>query len=341
MGRRLAGWRPVAAPVRSGLWRDSPLLVPLHAHASARRVNERLQVARLGRNMRSLSISSPVLWVYAPTALGLAQAANARAVVYHCVDDLSAFPAIPAAVRDVEEQLIQRADICIGTSRPLVDRLTRMGAREVLYWPNCADTVAYAAKERQPASSRPRPIAGFIGAVQEHKIDVELVVAVARLLPSWDFQLVGPVGEGLQVSTLSATTLPDNVHLVGARSREELPGVLAQFDVAVIPYRRNDYTNCVFPMKVFEYLAAGLPVVSTPLPSLVGEVDHVTFAETPQAWAEALGQALTEDDHVSVASRRAYAAGHSWEERADGAVGLLSRWYPGLGASKLPASVGD
>ena len=327
MGRRLRQWSPVAKPVRPGVWRDAPLLIPLHRHPAARAVNNRLQALRLRRNVARWKLEAPVLWVYAPTALGLAEACRARAVVYHCVDDLAAFPAIDASVRVIEADLIRRADVCIASSRPLATRLEERGAKEVLYWPNCADTGAYSAVPRRRKGAGERPVAGFIGAVQEHKIDVELVAATARLLPDWDFCLIGPVGEGLQTSTLTTTSLPDNVHLKGRRGRAELPDLVAGFDVAIIPYRLNDYTRCVFPMKVFEYLAAGLPIVSTRLPSLVGEVDHVTYAETPESWAAAIERARSTDGQGAIADRRSYAADHSWEQRGAEAAALLDRWH--------------
>lgn len=337
MSRRLAGWSPVAKPARPGVWRDAPLLIPLHRHRSVRPVNDLLQGARLRRNVARYGIAAPVLWVYAPTALALAQACRARAVVYHCVDDLAAFPAIDASVGEIEGELILRADVCVASSRPLAARLKERGAREILYWPNCADTRAYAAVPRRPKGTGERPVAGFIGAVQEHKIDVELLAEVARRLPGWDVQLVGPVGEGLQTSSFTTAPLPANVHLLGPRSRGDLPEVVAGFDVAVIPYRLNDYTRCVFPMKVFEYLAGGVPVVSTLLPSLVGEVDHVTFAATPEAWADALESVRSGDGPGPVQARREYAAAHSWELRGDEAAALLGRWLPAPSAAGVRA----
>ena len=328
IARRVARWRPVARPIGPHLWRDSPLLVPLHGSAGARWVNGRLQIARLRRNLVGFPGRQLVLWVFAPTAYVVAECYSQAVVIYHCVDDLAAFPRIPSAVVEAEARLVERADVCIASSQPLRERLVAAGAREVLYWPNCADTEAFASGvgERGPAH---RPIAGFIGAVQEHKIDMELVIAVAVQLPEWEFQLIGPIGEGLGVSGIDQRSLPSNVLLMGSRRREELPDLVSRFDVAIIPYRINDYTRSVFPMKVFEYLAAGIPVVSTPLPSLVGEILHVAFASRASDWAAALEVAnRSRRDELACEVRRKYAGQHSWTNRTSEALELLGRWCP-------------
>ena len=163
---------------------------------------------------------------------------------------------------------------------------------------------------------------GFVGAVQEHKVDVALLSAVARARPHWRFVVAGPVGLGLRDSTLDGGTFPPNVELPGLVARRDLPALIASFDVGIIPYVRNGYTGSVFPMKVFEYLSAGLPVVSTSLPSLVGEVEHVAFADDDTTFTAAIDAALPYDPAGRLA-RSAYAEGFSWKRRTDQAVALL------------------
>lgn len=325
MAARLKAWRPYAAPVGDGISRDSPLVVPFHSLAAARALNRRLLSWRLRRNERKLRLEGGVVWAYTPAAADAFTLGRHRALVYHCVDDLAAYPGIdPVSYRIGEERLARRADVCIASSRPLVSHLERLGAREVLYWPNPADTGSYRAAAEAPREPNRRPVIGFVGAVAEHKVDFDLLREVARRRPEWRFPMVGPVGMGLATSDVDTGTFPDNVEFWGLRGREDLPGIVAGFDVGSIPYVQNGYTSGVFPMKVFEYLGAGVPVVATSLPSLVGEVDHIAFADDPDAYISAIERALASAPE-DAQKRRAYADGFSWDNRTRQALDLLER----------------
>ena len=322
MARRVRAWRPTALPVAPGVLRDSPLVIPKHGDPRIRRINAALLRARLRRNERRHRLHGAIIWAYAPPALDLLDRRRHRGLVYHCVDDVAAFPGVDAeAFRAGELRLIREADVCIGSSRPLVAHLERSGAKRVLYWPNPADTGAYAAAPRHARRQGEPVTLGFVGAVQEHKVDTELVAGVARLRPDWRIRLIGPVGEGLGRTAIDGSVFPGNVELAGHMPRERLPEAMSGFDVGLIPYRLNTYTHGVFPMKVFEYLSAGLPVVSTSLPSLVGEVEHVRFADTAEAFVAQVEQALGEDGRDA---RQHYAAAFSWEHRVEQARRLLA-----------------
>jgi glycosyltransferase involved in cell wall biosynthesis len=154
----------------------------------------------------------------------------------------------------------------------------------------------------------------FTGAVVATKLDLDLIVETARLLPGWSFAFVGAVGAGDPRSDVSALERGPNIHLLGPRGHAELPAVLRGADAGVIPYALNDLTASVFPMKVYEYLAAGLPVVATPLPALEGE-ERVLFARRPDDFAAALAAAVANDSSARRLARSRAAAGHSWEAR--------------------------
>ncbi|MFW2512328.1 glycosyltransferase [Demequina sp. SO4-13] len=278
------------------------------------------------RNALRYHLSKPVLWTYTPTAVDVYEAERFSGIVYHCVDDLAAYPGVDAEhFLARETELVAIADVCIASSRPLLEHLHRLGARKAIYWPNPADVAQFLPLVRRNRPLTDRPQIGFVGAIQEHKVDTQLVVDMAKLRPDWDFVLVGPVGFGLQQSGLHKVHWPVNVHLPGMVSHQELPDVLQNFDVGLIPYRINNYTSSVFPMKVFEYLAAGLAVVSTPLPSIVGEVEHVEFADSAATMITALDRVLSADLNSDRArfARVEYASGHSWESRCDEALALL------------------
>jgi glycosyltransferase involved in cell wall biosynthesis len=139
-------------------------------------------------------------------------------------------------------------------------------------------------------------------------------VELARSRPKWSFALVGPTGPGDPRADVSALVDEPNIHLLGARSYAELPQVLRGADAGIIPYARNPLTESVFPMKVYEYLAAGLPVVATPLPALV-DVPDIATAANPQDIAGLLEDAIEHDTATARAERSQRAQSHSWNTR--------------------------
>jgi glycosyltransferase involved in cell wall biosynthesis len=171
------------------------------------------------------------------------------------------------------------------------------------------------AVEPDPAmAALPRPRIVFTGAIVAAKLDVPLLVALARLRPAWTFALVGPVGPGDPRTDVSALRELPNVHLLGPRAYTQLPGVLRAADAGLIPYALNPITESVFPMKVYEYLAAGLPVLATPLPALAGLAEVATAADA-EGLARLLERELAGDTPERRAERSRAAAAHSWEQR--------------------------
>jgi glycosyltransferase involved in cell wall biosynthesis len=325
IGRRLRRWRPTACEVSPGVWRDSPLVLPLQSSRLARRLNAALLSWRLRRNRRRLGIGKAVLWTYSPMGYRLYDPCWQMALVYHCVDNIANDPSMDSTfLTDEERRTVSAATVCIGSSRALVQKLRDLGAADPLYWPNPADTAAFSSTMRRPPATP--AVIGFVGAVQGNKVDFPLLVAVVRALPDVTVCLAGPTATGGGAPVPSELSSMPNVALPGVVARESLAALLATFEVGIIPYRINSYTDFIYPMKVFEYLAAGLPVVSTPLPSLVGEVEHVTFAADPTSFVCAIRDAI----HASRAEggdalRRSYAARHSWDERLTEAGALLRR----------------
>jgi glycosyltransferase involved in cell wall biosynthesis len=192
----------------------------------------------------------------------------------------------------------------------------------VLDAPNVADTELFA-RALQPSppapldpgmAALPAPRIVFTGAIVAIKLDIPLLVELARMRPSWSFALVGPVGPGDPGTDVSPLVAEPNIHLLGHRTYDELPDVLRAAHAGLIPYARNELTESIFPMKVYEYLAAGLPVVATPLPALAG-VAEVASATDAQGIAVLLDQALAGDSASRRAERSRAAASNSWERR--------------------------
>jgi glycosyltransferase involved in cell wall biosynthesis len=305
----------------------SPLVLPLHASRLPRMVNAWLLPTLVCRATRRLGMEHPILWAYVPQAEALLDALQPELVVYHCVDNIAAQPGIDAAsFRASEQRFAARADLVLASAPGLAERLGAI-SDNVLYAPNVADTELFATSLRDGPldpgmTALPAPRIVFTGAIVTTKLDIDLLVGLAKLKPDWSFALVGPIGPGDPRADVSSLTAEPNIHLLGPRPYETLPSVLRAADAGIVPYAINELTRSIFPMKVYEYLAAGLPVVSTPLPSLVG-VEGVATAADATGIAALLEQALVGDTPQRRTARAREARAHSWEHRIEEIAGAI------------------
>jgi UDP-galactopyranose mutase len=232
------------------------------------------------------------LWLYTPMMLELAGAFPGAPLIFDCMDDLASFDFAPAGMRERERELLERAGLIFAGGRSLYERRRRAGERVKLY-PSGVEFERFAAArsvEPHPLfAALEGPIFGYSGVIDER-----LDLAIVQELAARECQLVfvGPIVK------IDAAILPraPNVHFTGQVPYETLPRFLAGFDVALLPFARNAATANISPTKTPEYLAAGLPVVSTPIADVVadwGDIVHV--AETPQDFAAACFAALTPD----------------------------------------------
>ena len=325
LARILRRLRHGLAPPRAtdGLHVLSPLVLPLQ-HRPARAINRRLLRAQARRAARRLGMRRPILWAYVPQAEVLIEALDPELVVYHCVDDVAAVAGVDvASFHATERSFASQADLVLASAPALAARLRRYSAN-VLDAPNVADTALFARALDMNQSDGPDPLVAalprprilFTGAIVSTKLDMPMLLALARARPEWSFALVGPVGPGDPRTDVSALQEMPNIHLLGSRAYEELPDVLRAGDVGLIPYALNAVTESVFPMKVYEYLAAGLPVVATPLPALA-EVAEVATAPDAEGIERLLEEAIAADSPERRAARSRAAAAHSWDRRLE------------------------
>jgi glycosyltransferase involved in cell wall biosynthesis len=259
---------------------------------------------------------APEVWLYTPMALDIAEALEPGLLVYDVMDDLAAFAQAPPGLRLRQRRALRIADIVLAGGRSLHASVATQRPDAHLV-PSGVDSSHYArsralrdARER----GRRRPVAGFVGVLDE-RLDAELLGAVARLLPDWEFRLVGPVAE----FKFDAGLLPHgpNLHYVGHQDYEELPAAMAGFDVAIMPFALNEATRSISPTKTLEYLAAGLPVVSTPVPDVLADFPGlVHVAATPEEFAAACQEALTEPLDVRDRRMRRIEPRYQWDQIA-------------------------
>ena len=267
--------------------------------------------------MHDRRIDSYVSWYYTPMMASWTAGLAPLATVYDCMDELSAFAGAPPALREREELLFSRADLVFTGGQTLFE--AKQGRHPAVYaFPSSVDvpffrTARTITEEPEDQKSIPHPRLGFYGVVDE-RLDAALLGAVAALRPDWQWVIVGPT-----VSKIDSATLPalPNIHYLGGKPYADLPAYLSGWDVALLPFARNDATRFISPTKTPEYLAAGRPVVSTSIRDVVrpyGELGLARIADTPEEFALACEAALAED---AVARRRkadAFLADLSWDK---------------------------
>ncbi|HPM77638.1 MAG TPA: glycosyltransferase [bacterium] len=275
-------------------------------------VNWARTAADLANLLRDKGFTQPLVWCYPPTSQPLLKHLPHELSCYDCVDEYSAFPgAWITAVNNMERKLMRAVDAVFTTAKSLYEAKRKYNPH-TYFVPNVADFEHF----HQAATATPnlllrdmnRPVIGFVGALN-YKLDADLLRAVCAMRPEWSLVFVGPEREFNAQQFIGCA----NAHFLGRKDIAELPAIMAGFDCCMIPYKVDRYTHGVLPLKFFEYLATGKPVITTPLPELEAFhqlVDVVTSAET---FVEAVERRLVDDPHVQ--QRVALAAKNSWEHR--------------------------
>jgi glycosyltransferase involved in cell wall biosynthesis len=235
---------------------------------------------------------------------------------YH-IDDEYAFTTEEVPLDPVEVGLMRRVDEVFIHSRGLWDRKGHINPHSTLT-PNGVDYAAFATPTPEPEdlASIPRPRMGYTGWIK-NQLDWELLESVATANPQWSFVFVGGTNRHPEILPyIERMSARPNVHFLGAKNTPELARYPQHFDVCMMPYAVNPYTNCIYPLKLHEYLASGRPAVGSPITALL-DYDHVvTLASDTEAWSRALADALTAEAQGPArrAERQALARSHDWDE---------------------------
>jgi glycosyltransferase involved in cell wall biosynthesis len=291
------------------------ICVPHVSHDHTTLEIEHLTRSWLSGLLQTEGVHEYVTWFYTPMALPLSRNLHPKAVVYDCMDELSAFKFAPPELVSLERELMRRADVVFTGGHSLYEakRLQHGNAHAM---PSSVDVKHFAqARNAIPEPSDlaniPHPRVGFIGVVDE-RMDIELLGDVAQALPEVQFVIVGPVVK------IDPAWLPqgNNLHYLGGKSYDELPAYLAHWDAAMMPFALNESTRYISPTKTPEYLAAGKPVVSTPIRDVVrpyGERDFVFIANDATSFASAVRKVLTEDQTERLERSDAFVSKMSWD----------------------------
>jgi len=300
----------------------SPILVPLHGKAFYR-INRYLLMHKIDGCLTSDSL----LWTYTPATYGAEL--STKLCVYHCVDLLGTVKGIdPNVINQQERRLAQNGAIAIGSSEVVVNHLTQQGFKKVLYWPNVADSETFSAVSEDLTTERSGIL--FSGNLTKNKLDFALMQSIAKFAENKriPFYLAGPIDQGTgKFSDELDALIGQGATYLGSLSLPDLAVAASQASVGVIPYDLNEYTHGVFPLKIYEYLASGLSVVSTPLPSVASVAQLLTedvkvsdSGSFLDALEDLMGQ--SNDEHA-ILRRQQLASEHSWEKRNQEITGLV------------------
>jgi glycosyltransferase involved in cell wall biosynthesis len=282
----------------------------------ARMLPELLERERIGEHLA---------WLYTPMALPLLDVLSPRAVLYDCMDELSAFRGAPAEMRQREAALLRRADLVL-TGGPSLYEAKRALHANVHCVPSSVDAAHYApdgaaatgpqaAEARRLMAGVPAPRLGYFGVIDE-RLDLDLLAALADASTGWQVVMVGPVVK------VDPSLLPrrPNLHWLGQQPYERLPALAAQWDVCLLPFALNEHTRYISPTKTLEYLAAQRAVVSTPVKDVVDLYGPaVEIAHGPAGFVAACARALTEPPGARarrLATAVTMVAKYSWDETA-------------------------
>jgi UDP-galactopyranose mutase len=265
--------------------------------------------------MEAERISEYVLWYYTPMALAFTQHLAPLAVVYDCMDELSAFKGAPTALKEYELELMRRASVVLTGGQSLYEA-KRHQHSNIHPFPSSVDVAHFARARRASVdppdqASVPHPRLGFFGVIDE-RMDLALIDGIAAARPEWHIVMLGPV---VKIDPASLPQRP-NIHYLGSKQYNELPEYVAGWDVALLPFARNEATRFISPTKTPEYMAAGKPVVSTSIRDVVrpyGQQGLVRIADDVSGFVRACTAAMRENGAERNTRADAFLRQTSWD----------------------------
>ncbi len=302
------------------------VVVPHISNADRETENiEAIQEKLLDGLFSKQKIKDFVLWFYTPMAMSFAAHLEPKAVVYDCMDELSGFKFAPPALLENESKLFEKADIVFTGGQSLYEA-KKDKHKSVHAFPSSIDTAHF--KQARNITDEPidqkqisHPRLGYCGVIDE-RLDINLLAETAALRSDWQFVMLGPVVK------ISDEDLPRraNIHYLGGKNYQELPSFMAGWDVALMPFALNESTRFISPTKTPEYLAAGKPVVSTPIQDVVrpyGEMNLVRIASTAEEFVTACEKALRENQAEKLTRVDEFLAQNSWDKTWSRMAGLI------------------
>lgn len=312
--------------VENGFWVYSVLSLPVHHLRWARPFNTWLINLQVRLTMWRLGIRNPLIWVACPAACDVALQLHGPAMAYQRTDRYEEYPNVDSeAISNYDRKLKQTANVTIYVNSDFYQE-EKDQCRAAFYLDHGVDYELFSQAENdawipQDIKDIPRPIVGYFGALDEHKMDVDFLQEVIKQLPEYSFVFVGKASGGF----LRLESLP-NVRLLGQKPYEQIPYYGKCFDVAIIPWRNNRWTSAANPIKLKEYLALGKALVCTPVFTEFYEYQDVACQATvPQEFVLKIREAIEHDSDALKHKRRQKVQDSSWDKKAQSVLHNLKQ----------------
>lgn len=313
--RRLFAWRKGKEKVRDNIsvYSMPPVLPFFNRYRFINKINQSMLAGYVKKRMKEEDIENPYLWCYSPTSCDLAAKIPNKGIIYDCVDRHSAYKGMidPCTVDRMEKDLAEKASIVFCTSLGLYNTLIAYNKSTRLI-PNGAAFEIFSKGQGEADKKGSGPVFGFIGMLQEC-IDYDCIEALAEAFPHGKIILIGGILPGVDISALKKYS---NIVFKGLLPQEDLPDHIRQFDVCLNVFREGRLSRDVSPLKFYEYLATGKPIVSTKVPLQVMDYKDVVYiADNSSDFVVKSKQALEEKDPEKREKRIEYGKNSSWDER--------------------------
>lgn len=323
--RKQQRWREGMVEVEPGLQILSlPLLLPGRYYSpTINRINQRITTRFVRQALMRIKMNAPLLWLYNPFQGDLVGQFGEVLSVYHCIDEWTAGTSGHKynTIRQLEIELLQRVDLVFANSLPIFEDKRRINPNTQRI-PSGVDVAQFAAVEQSSPvpellAQIPSPRIGYSGHIND-RLDYTILETLAATRPEWSLVLIGGTHPwSMTAPPLQRLQAYPNVYFLGKQPHAEMPRLLHGLDVCLMPYIDDDRGRYRSPLKLYEYLAAGKPVVSTPHAEAAEFADVVHQAATPHAFVEKVASALMEDKGWQSERRIAIARQHSWDARVD------------------------
>lgn len=299
------------------MWVFSPLMLPPTSKRWVRKLNSRLIAVQIRLVSKIVGIHHWLTWVTVPTASDVLEALPDSVTFFNRSDAFSKFPeACEEFVKSCEEKLLNNSDLVLYVNRKLM--VEDIGSQDRKYYlGHGVDYDRFFSTSGNRKSIHPElaslkhPIIGFFGAIDDYTVDLKLLKFAAKSLQEMSFVLIG-----LSTLDISDITSLPNVHYFGFRPYSEIPKFGASFDVGIMPWLKNEWIEYCNPIKLKEYLALGIPIVTTPIPQADEYPGLLSIATTPQKFVEAIRISVTSDDEHSRLLRQKAVEKDSWRHKA-------------------------
>jgi len=320
---KIRKWLKGLRKIDENLYIFTPLVIPLHSNKLAHKFNVvslKLQIVYI---KKKLGIKNPLYWTFLPNTVELLKPFSQK-LIYYCVDNMSAFKGVDGeSIAGMDRELTRLAKVVFCVSQPIYER-KRVLNKNTYYMPHGVNFTHFSNNHRLKPKELidiPGPIIGFYGLISYDWIDTQLISFIAKVHPEWSIVMIGKID-------MDFKELPkrENIYYLGPVDYERLPSYGRFFDVAIIPFKRNDLTYHCNPLKVYEYLAMGKPVVSVDIPEIHRLKGMVDIAYSYDEFVSKIEDNLSSQSTVSSQKRVEFARNNSWRRKIEEIWSIVEKY---------------